>query len=240
MIKKTTSVAAAASAASGPSVAVAASSAPARSARERLLAAAEQLFYEEGINTVGIDRVIERAGVAKASLYDLFGSKEELIRSYLLARHESRQARIKDRLARYDNPRDRLLGVFDVMAELLAQPDFRGCAFVRASAEVRPGSSVKTVCDESRLWTKSLFIDLAKDAGAPDPEALAQQLVLLYDGASVSAQMDGNRGAALTARAAASLMLDQALKTPALPRKRTARGTRTGAGTDRIRAKRAR
>src|SRR3954467_8568159 len=106
-----------------------------RPARERLLAAAEELFYGEGINTVGIDRVIERAGVAKASLYDLFGSKEELIRSSLLARHESRQARIKDKLALYKTPRERLLGVFDVMAELLAQPDFRGCAFVRASAE---------------------------------------------------------------------------------------------------------
>src|SRR4051812_8677137 len=84
---------------------------PARSARERLLAAAEQLFYEEGINTVGIDRVIERAGVAKASLYDCFGSKEELIRSYLLARHEARQARIAKKLATYATARDRLLGV---------------------------------------------------------------------------------------------------------------------------------
>ena len=88
-----------------------------RSARERLLAAAQELFYKEGINTVGIDRVIEHAGVAKASLYDCFGSKEGLIRAYLTARHEARQKRLQERLAHYNNPRDRLLGVFDVMAD---------------------------------------------------------------------------------------------------------------------------
>src|SRR5277367_4816650 len=113
------------------------------SARERLLEAAEELFYEEGVHTVGIDRVIERAGVAKASLYAAFGSKDELVRSYLVARHEARRARIEERLSHYRSPRERLLGVFDAMAESFAEPGFRGCAFVRASAEVRPGSSVK-------------------------------------------------------------------------------------------------
>jgi AcrR family transcriptional regulator len=185
-----------------------------RSARERLLAAAEELFYEEGVNTVGIDRVIERAGVAKASLYDCFGSKEELIRSYLVARQESRRARMTEKLARYATPRERLLGVFDVMGELFAEPNFRGCAFMRASAEARTGSSLKSVCDDSRAWIRTLFTELAKDAGAADPESLAQQLVLLYDGASVSAQMDCNPDAAAAARAAASMMLDAATVSP--------------------------
>src|ERR1700755_125967 len=70
-----------------------------RSARERLLAAAEELFYGEGINTVGIDRIIERAGVAKASLYSNFKSKDELVRAYLVVRHESRKAQIQAKLA---------------------------------------------------------------------------------------------------------------------------------------------
>src|SRR5258708_4970483 len=96
------------------------------SAPERLLAAADALFYEEGVHTVGIDRVIERAGVAKASLYNAFGSKDELIRTYLMRRHLARQERITRKLARYDTPRDRLLGVFDVLAELFAEPGFRG------------------------------------------------------------------------------------------------------------------
>jgi AcrR family transcriptional regulator len=184
---------------------------PARiSARDRLLAAAEALFYDEGVNTVGIDRVIERAGVAKASLYDCFGSKEELIRSYLVARHEARKARIEQGLARFDSPRQRLLGVFDLLGETFAQPAFRGCAFVRASAEARPGSSVKRVSDEARGWLRGLFTALARDAGAADPGQLGQQLAILYDGATVSAQMDLDPGAAATARTMAAALLDAA------------------------------
>ena len=188
-----------------------------RSARDRLLTAAQELFYEEGINTVGIDRVIERAGVAKASLYDCFGSKEELIRAYLVARHEARRARMQDSLARYATPKERLLGVFDVQGELAAESGFRGCAFVRASAEARSGSSVKDVCVDSRAWLRGLFVELAQEAGAARPEILAEQFVLLYDGASVSAQMDGNTGAPASARAVASLLLDAEL-TPSPPR----------------------
>src|ERR1700749_4354437 len=95
------------------------------SARERLLAAAEELFYEEGFNTVGIERVIERAGVAKASLYDCFGSKDELIRAYLLARKEAREARIEAGLERFQTPRARLLGMFDLLGEVTLQPNYR-------------------------------------------------------------------------------------------------------------------
>jgi AcrR family transcriptional regulator len=101
-------------------------SAPRVSARERLLAAADELFYENGINTVSIDRVIERAGVAKASLYDCFGSKDELVRSYLQVRSEARRARINERLSQYDTPVEKILSIFDLLGELAAQPGFRG------------------------------------------------------------------------------------------------------------------
>ena len=183
-----------------------------RPARERLLAAADELFYEEGVNLVGIDRVIERAGVAKASLYDCFGSKEELIRSYLQRRHEARQARVRELLARYATPREKILAVFDSMAEAAAKPDFRGCAFARASAEARPGSSVKAMCDASRAWNLALFADLARQAGAANPDRVAQQLRLLYDGASVSAHVDTSNTAAAAARAMAEMLLDQAIR----------------------------
>src|SRR5579863_8671268 len=119
------------------------------SARERLLAAADELFYENGINLVGIDRVIEHAGVAKASLYDSFGSKEELIRCYLQARSERRQARIGERMAQFQAPRDKILSVFDLLGEAIAQPDYRGCPFQRAGAEAGAGSTIKGTCDAS-------------------------------------------------------------------------------------------
>jgi AcrR family transcriptional regulator len=183
-----------------------------RSARERLLSAAEELFYREGINTVGIDRIIEHAGVAKASLYDCFGSKEELIRSYLSARHESRRQRITEGLKRFTTPRERLLGVFDIQSETFRANNFRGCPFVRASAEVKPDSAVRVVCDESREWLRALFIDLAKDAGARDPEDLADKFLLLYDGAAVAAQMDKSKDAAASARAVAEMVLEQHLR----------------------------
>jgi AcrR family transcriptional regulator len=183
-----------------------------RPARERLLAAADALFYEEGVNLVGIDRVIERAGVAKASLYDCFGSKEELIRSYLQRRHEARQLRLRERFARCATAREKILAIFDSMVEAAARADFRGCAFARASAEAVPGSSVKAMCDESRAWNLALFADLAKEAGAADPDAVAQQLRLLYDGAAVSGHVDMTSTAAAAARAMAQMVLDQALR----------------------------
>jgi AcrR family transcriptional regulator len=181
-----------------------------RSARERLLTAADELFYEEGVHTVGIDRVIERAGVAKATLYSAFGSKDELIRAYLQARHAARRERITRKLASYDTPRDRLLGIFDVLGESIAESGFRGCPFVNASAETRPGSTIEEVSDESRAWTRSLLVELGQAAGAADPERLARQLTLLYDGATVSARMDRDPGAAAAARAAAVTLVDAA------------------------------
>jgi len=187
------------------------SSAGRPSARERLLAAADELFYEEGIHTVGIDRVIEKAGVAKASLYSTFGSKDELVRAYLNGRHERRRERITRRLAGYGHPRDRLLAVFDIQGDQFAEPGFHGCAFVNATAESSPGSAAEQASAEYRAWVRNLFTDLARDAGAPDPAGLAAQLVLLYDGANISARMDGNTAAAASARAAAATLLDTAI-----------------------------
>jgi AcrR family transcriptional regulator len=185
-----------------------AKAAPGRlSARERLLAAADELFYEHGVNQVGIDRVIEHAGVAKASLYDCFGSKEELIRCYLKARSEGRSARIRERMAQFQDPRDKILGVFDLLGETVAQPNYRGCAFQRAGAEANAGSTIKGACNESRAWIRTQFTELARAAGAHDPEALGRQLVILYDGAGVAAHVDRDLDAPKAARALAERLL---------------------------------
>ena len=180
---------------------------PRISARQRLLAAAADLFYENGINTVGIDRIIEQAGVAKASLYDCFGSKEELVRAYLQERSEVRQAQINARLAQLDDPAEQILAIFDFLGELASQPDYRGCAFMRASADANASDKVKGVVAESRAFTLEKFTDLCRAGGAADPGLLARQLVLLYDGANVSAYMDCNRHAIAAARALAAQML---------------------------------
>ena len=179
------------------------------SVRDRLLAAANELFYQEGIHTVGIERVLERAGVAKASLYSTFGSKDELVRAYLLARHERRQARINARIARHEDPRDKILAIFDLIAELAAEPNFRGCAFMRASSEGPSGETkVTQVCADTRGWTRGLYTDLARAAGVADPEEVGRRLTLLYDGAMVGAAMDGGAAAPKLARAMAEELLD--------------------------------
>jgi AcrR family transcriptional regulator len=182
------------------------------SARARLLAAASELFYAEGVQSVGIERVIEHAGVAKATLYSAFGSKEGLVRAYLQARHAATQERMNRELqARYRTPKQRLVGVFEVQGLSFADPGFRGCAFVSARAEARPGGAVEEVSDDYRTWLHTLFYDLAQQAGAVDPKSLAQQLVLLYDGAGVSAWMDRDPTAENAARAVAAAMVDAAI-----------------------------
>ncbi len=114
---------------------------PRVSAKDRLLAAADDLFYSEGVHVVGVDRIVERAGVTKASLYNTFGSKEELVRAYLEQHMRRRQARIARILASNDTPRGRILGVFAEVEELLAGSAFRGCRFISAAAEARPGDA---------------------------------------------------------------------------------------------------
>ena len=182
------------------------------SARDRLLAAASQLFYSEGVHTVGVDRIVERAGVAKATLYALFGSKEGLVRAYLSERHDrTRERMIRELAARYETPREKLLGVFEVQGLSFVEPGFHGCAFVGANAEATEGTSIEEVTESYRAWVRSLFHDLAKEAGAAEPERLAGQLVLLYDGAGISAWMDHNPDAAQTSKSVAAALIDAAL-----------------------------
>jgi AcrR family transcriptional regulator len=181
------------------------------SARERLLAAAGELFYEEGIQNVGVDRVIERAGVAKASLYNTYGSKDELVKAYLESRHARMTARVTRAIEHAPTPRTKLLAVFDAQAELFAEPGFNGCAFIGAASGAPRDATVEHVSDAYRAWVRALLTELATRAGADDPAGLARQLHLLYDGGAVSARLDHDPTAASAARAVAEQLLDQAL-----------------------------
>jgi AcrR family transcriptional regulator len=179
------------------------------SARERILAVANDLFYKEGVHTVGIDRIIEEAGVAKASLYNSFASKDDLVRAYLERRRDRVVARIQVAVDAETDPRERLLAVFDGQASLMAEQGFNGCAFSSATSEAH-SDSVDEASSEYREWFRSLLVDLAAAAGAHDPVELARQVHFLYDGAGQSARMDGDRQAAAKAKLAASKLLDAA------------------------------
>ena len=164
---------------------------------------------EHGIHTVGIDRIIEHADVAKASAFMIASAAERRAGSpaYLRHRQEARRERVEKRLAQFQNPREKILSVFDLLGELVSEPTFRGCAFVRASTEAMAIPKVKTACEESRAWMLEMFTSLARQAGVEDPQALGKQLVLLYDGASIAAHVDRNRQAANEARALAAKLL---------------------------------
>jgi AcrR family transcriptional regulator len=181
------------------------------SARERLLAAASDLFYAEGVQTVGIDRIVEYAGVAKASLYNLFGNKEGLVKAYLEARHDGTAGRLTAAVDRHRDPRRRILAVFEAQAQIFAQPGFRGCAFVAASAEAPRGGLIELAASEYRTWIRALFVDLAEQARAADPAELARQLQIIYDGGIIAAWMDRDPSIATSGRAAAEALLYAAL-----------------------------
>src|ERR1700751_5844461 len=103
------------------------------SARERLLAASDELFYRDGVHSTGIDAVIEKAGVAKGSLYYIFGGKDELVAAYLRCRHDAWRQRVEAVQAGIEDPDAKILAIFDEVAEEGARPDFWGCPFYNAA-----------------------------------------------------------------------------------------------------------
>ncbi len=103
-----------------------------------------------------------------------------------------------------------MLGVFDILGDSMAKPAFRGCAFINASAESPPGGAVEEMSDATRAWNRALFIELAREAGATDPDRLGRELAMLYAGAVVTARMDRNPQAAAVAKAMAATLIDAA------------------------------
>jgi AcrR family transcriptional regulator len=180
------------------------------SARDRLLAAANELFYAEGIQTVGVDRIIEHAGVSRGSFYNNFESKEQLIHTYLLGWRERTTTRLSQAIAKHGDPRRKILAVFDTQAEQFHQPDFNGCAFVTASSEAPAGGHIERDATEFRAWMRTMFTDLAEQTGAADSDQLARQLHVLYDGAGLTARMDQAPDIATATRAAVETLLGTA------------------------------
>jgi AcrR family transcriptional regulator len=138
-------------------VAKATTTKPRRSARDRLLEAADRPFYDEDIHTVGIDRILAESGVAKGSLYYSFGGKDDLVRAYLLGRHANWAARIGQQLTSAPRARLKTLAVFDALGDLFARPDFRKCAFINAAAEATSGSAQALATKDYRMWLHELF-----------------------------------------------------------------------------------
>ena len=178
------------------------------SPRERLLAACDELFYRDGVHSTGIDAVIEKAGVAKGSLYYIFGGKDELVAAYLRGRLERWQQLVEAAQGGVDDPDAKILAVFDAIADYVSLPEYRGCPFHNAAAEAPAGEAQQLAIKEYRSWLRRSFRQLALETGVSDSEALAEALIVLYDGALATTGTDEPaRTAAMTAKRIARLTL---------------------------------
>ncbi|HUO66492.1 MAG TPA: TetR/AcrR family transcriptional regulator [Gammaproteobacteria bacterium] len=182
-------------------------------AKERILAAAYDLFSRHGIRAVGIDAIIERSGVARMTLYRHFTCKEQLVLAFLEQRAQFwasgwLQAEVLRRAA---TARDRLLAIFDVLGEWFRVEGFEGCTFINVMLETRnPDDRIRRSSVEHLERIRQFLAQLAGEAGIADREAFARKWHLLMKGSIVSAG-EGDRDAAARAREMGTLVLDDAL-----------------------------
>ena len=178
-------------------------------ARERLLTAAERLFYEEGIRAVGIERILTESGVGRASFYRHFPSKDDLVVEVLRRRDAAWRAWLTETVRA--SPRtvaDLPLALFDGLAERFASADFRGCAFINTMVEeADPQSPAHRVAAEHKQKVIDYLDGLLAAAGYREHRTLAAQLALLGDGAIVAALRERTTDAAPRARAVAEALL---------------------------------
>ena len=180
--------------------------------RDRVLAAASQLFYEKGIRAVGVDRIAAEANVSKMTLYRHFPTKDDLVVAVLELRDQPAQAMLTAAAAAGKTPRERILAPFKMLERWFTSDGFRGCPFMNASLELaNPGHPARAVAERHKTATRDQFESLARDAAASDPRSLADQLAVIFDGAIAQAQMRDPRAVARAALAAATALVDGSL-----------------------------
>jgi len=159
--------------------------------RDRLLDAADRLFYREGVRAVGIDRVLAEADAAKASLYQHFGCKDQLVASYLERKTGDARVHIEAYLADTP-PSQRALKFFDWVVDWTESKDFRGCPLQHTVSELTDAAHpARAVAHAQREWFKERLLEWSIAAGVKDAKAIARALIVLFDGAVAGAEVDG-------------------------------------------------
>jgi AcrR family transcriptional regulator len=183
---------------------------PRQPARERILNTAFRLFYAHGPRGVGVDTVIAESGVAKATLYRHFPRKDDLVLAYLDTVDRAWLGQLRAAAEAGDQPRDQLIGVFDALRSACRSERYHGCAFLNTAAEFDAGTAVHARTVEHKNAVRAWLADLARQAGAADPDQLARQLSLLLDGGLGAGVLDADPAAADAAKAAATVLVDAA------------------------------
>jgi AcrR family transcriptional regulator len=183
---------------------------PKAAARERILDAAYELFSRRGIRDVGVDEVIERAGVAKATLYRHFPSKDDLAIAFLERREERwTLAWVEAEAKRLGStPEDQLLAIFGLFDEWFHRDDFEACSFINVLLEMGPAHRVGQASVRHLASIRSVVGRLAEEAALRDPESFAHSWHILMKG-SIVAAAEGDTEAAQRARLMARLLIDQ-------------------------------
>ncbi|MCZ1008151.1 TetR/AcrR family transcriptional regulator [Streptomyces lydicus] len=182
---------------------------PRPSARNRLLTAADDLFYAKGIETTGVDALIEAADVARMTFYKHFRGKDALVVAYL----EERDARWRKLLdltweAAGDDPRDRLLAVFDALGICHSERGFRGCSFANAAAELaHRDHPARTIVTAHKAELREDISSLVHRAGYENAADLTDTLLMLYEGATTTQALGTVEDAISKARAAVARLL---------------------------------
>lgn len=157
---------------------------PSNVVRTRILETAANLFYLHGIANVGINEVIEKAGVARMSLYHHYSSKDDLILAVLDHISAQRAETIGNALSGYHTPETRLMAIFLILKETVHEETFRGCAFINAAIErAKPEDPIHARVAKHKRMIQEIFLKLAKEGGAESPDLLSRQLMILWDGA---------------------------------------------------------
>jgi len=191
---------------------------PARTGRERLLAAAIELFYARGFQAVGLDAVIAKAGVTKTTFYKHFESKDELVLESVRMRDRWEMGawgRAVRELAG-DDPAAQLLAFFDVLERWFNDASFRGCMFINTAAEFPdPNDPIHRAAAKHKRENRDVWRDLAQAAGATDPEVVADRFTALFEGTLVLRHVhDRDDAAAVIRPAAAALMAAHGMRVP--------------------------
>lgn len=161
--------------------------------RRRLLAAARELFYEDGIHATGVSAVAERAGITKMTLYAHFPSKDDLVSAYLEDSDRCWREFLEEKLSDCQDSSERLVAVCDAYREYFTAREMRGCAFVNCAAEFPDqGHPVRWVISQHKAGVRERLRDLAAEAGARDPVELAERLFIVLEGAYVTSALEGD------------------------------------------------
>lgn len=182
------------------------------SKKDQLIDTALRIFNRDGYHATGIDRVISESGVARMTLYNHFKSKDDLILAVLRRRDENfRNWLMRSVEKKAGTPAERLLVLFDALADWFNEKSFSGCMFINAAAEYSdPDSAIHRLSAEHKVLLCDYLKDLTESAGAENADTLADGLMLLMEGAIVMRYVAGRRDAAANARTAAAVLIEAA------------------------------